>query len=402
MRIKIALSYFLSLWLVPGALAAAPAGGSDWLRTACASGKVTLDAAPDYGKDTEWAGVFYNTFVDIAAAPDGTVFAACSRQHKIFRFDAGGRLAGSFGRQGQGPGDLTSPGDLSILDGEFLVIGEKADLRRVSLFRLDGTFAKLLATKSVAFRVVALRDGKIAYSSRHSQMSPRSVLETTERVFIKDCGTGTEVQVAEFRDEQRMIDNKTLALKFNQGVAHIARTPGGDLLVGSCFEPLLRVYSPDGRKVGDLALDMTPSPVTRAFLKGFRESRIREWKDDPRINEAGLKMRIDNLDKVLYEGTLDQPLPLYRAFYTDPGGHLMFFLTPRDFEGSGPAIKACEPDGKPIGEFRLEPGRWGIEVDPTKRHFAFTAGGLYVLVENKDAADYELRIIRVDPPGRAD
>lgn len=402
MSVRPALPLFVVLCLISGPLTAASAGEGDWLRQACAAGKVTLDAAPGYGEGTEWAGVFYNTFVDIAAAPDGTVFAACARQHKVFRFDAEGRLAGSFGRQGQGPGDLTSPGDLSVLDGEFLVVGEKPDLRRVSLFRLDGTFAKLLTTKSAAFRVVGLREGKIAYSSRHSQMSPRSVLETTERVFIKDVGSGAEVQVAEFHDEQRMIDGKTLALKFNQGVAHIARTAGGDLVVGDCFEPTVQVYSPDGRKVRDVNLDMAPSLVTRPFLKGFRESRIREWQDDPRVNEAGLKMRIDNLDKVLYEGTLDQPLPLYRALYTDPDGRLVFFLTPRDFEATGHTLKAFEPDGKAIGEFRLEPGRWGIEVDPTKRHFAFTDRGLYVLAENKDAADYELRIIRADLPGRAD
>ena len=34
MRIKIALSFFLGLWLVPGPSPAAPAGESDWLRPA--------------------------------------------------------------------------------------------------------------------------------------------------------------------------------------------------------------------------------------------------------------------------------------------------------------------------------------------------------------------------------
>jgi hypothetical protein len=126
------------------------ADGNDWLGHACAAGKVPLDAAADYGNGTNWAGIFYQTFVDIAAGPDGTLFAACARQHKIFRFDVKGRLAGSFGRQGQGPGDLTGPGDLSILDGEFLVVGEKAELRCVSLFRLDGTFFKLLTTQASA------------------------------------------------------------------------------------------------------------------------------------------------------------------------------------------------------------------------------------------------------------
>jgi len=402
MSVKSALPLFVVIGLISSPLSAPSASERDWLRQACAAGKVVLDPAAGYGDGTDWAGLFYNAFVDIAAAPDGALFAASAREHKIFRFDAEGRLAGSFGRQGQGPGDLTGPGDLSVLDGEFLVVGENPEARRISLFRLDGTFFKLLTTRSSAFRVVALRDGKIAYTSRNTRMSPRSVLETTERVFIKDAGTGAEVQVAEFHDEQRMLDGKTLALKFNQGVSHIARTADGCLLVGSCFEPLLRIYAPDGQKTKEVPLDMAPIPVTRSFLKGFRERQIRAWEEDPRVTEQGLKVRTDNLDKVLYEGTLDQPLPLYRDLYTDPEGRWFFFMTPSDHEASGPSIRAYDPEGKPVGDFRLEPGRWGLQVDARMRRFAFTATGLYVLVEDKEATDYTLRIIRIDPPGRAD
>ncbi len=370
------------------------------LQKVYASGRISLDAAAEYGKDTDWVAVLYNPFTDITAAPDGTAFAASSRQHKIFHFDAGGRLIGSFGQKGQGPGDLTGPGELSVLDGEFLVVGENPETRRISLFRLDGSFVKLLGLRQGAFRVVALRDGKIAYTSVRSQMTPQSVMETTERVFIRDVETGTEVEVAEFHDSQRFIRKGNSfrgTQKFNAAVAHISRSFEGDLLVGGCFEPVIRVYSPDGEKIKDVPLDMVPIRATRSFLMKYRDTRVRAWKEDPRVTEEGLKIRIKNFDETLFEDTLDKILPLYRDFYTDSEGNWLFFLMPLDFDESGPTIRAYASDGKPIGDVRLEPGRWGVEVDVRKKHFAFTDSGIFILVEDTKASDYTLRIIRVDP-----
>jgi hypothetical protein len=227
-------------------------------------------------------------------------------------------------------------------------------------------------------------------------------MEKTERVFIRDIETGAEAQVAEFHDSQRFIRKGNSFLgtqKFNTSVAFISRSLEGDLLVGGCFEPVIRVFSPDGKIIKEVPLDMVPARATRAFLSKYRESRIRAWKEDPRVTEEGLKIRLKNFDETLYEDTLDKILPLYREFYTDSEGNWLIFLMPSDFEEPGLTIRAYAPDGKPLGDVRLEPGRWGVEVDARKRHYAFTDRGIFVLVEDKEAADYTLRIIRIDPPG---
>ena len=113
-------------------------GWSQDLKTGYRSGSIVLNNSPGFGEATDWKLQFYNTFTDITAAADGSIFAASNRQHTIFKFDSKGALIKSFGQEGQGPGDFNGPGDLSILDGKYLVVGEYALGHRISLFDLAG------------------------------------------------------------------------------------------------------------------------------------------------------------------------------------------------------------------------------------------------------------------------
>jgi hypothetical protein len=100
--------------------------------------KAEIEVRPDpgFGQGTDWAAFIENEFNGLAVAPDGSVFLAQQRAHRVHKFDRAGRLIKSFGRQGQGPGDFNFPQYLSILDGKYLVVGERAEGRRISLFDL--------------------------------------------------------------------------------------------------------------------------------------------------------------------------------------------------------------------------------------------------------------------------
>ncbi len=71
------------------------------------SGPIRLEQDTEFGKHTDWKNLFYHLFCDMTVAPDGSIFVASSRQHKIFRFDEKGKLIKSFGQRERAQATLT-------------------------------------------------------------------------------------------------------------------------------------------------------------------------------------------------------------------------------------------------------------------------------------------------------
>jgi hypothetical protein len=95
---------------------------------------------------------------------------ATPRQNKVLLFSKDGKLLSEFGRPGQGPGDLTMPTDVFVLDGRYVGVLEYA--QRISLFNLKGEFQKIIKTDGYRFMPGA-QPGKIAIMWG-SQRLPRS------------------------------------------------------------------------------------------------------------------------------------------------------------------------------------------------------------------------------------
>ncbi|MDD8026217.1 MAG: hypothetical protein PHI34_06875, partial [Acidobacteriota bacterium] len=73
----------------------------------------TIKIVPDpaFGQGVAWDSIFRKeTDVSLAFLPDGSFFLGCGREAKVYKFDAAGKIVSSFGRKGQGPGDLTEKG----------------------------------------------------------------------------------------------------------------------------------------------------------------------------------------------------------------------------------------------------------------------------------------------------
>jgi hypothetical protein len=54
------------------------------------------------------------------------LFISVGPDHVLYGCSPEGKLISKFGQKGKGSGDLYFPGDLSVLDGRYLVIGEYA------------------------------------------------------------------------------------------------------------------------------------------------------------------------------------------------------------------------------------------------------------------------------------
>ena len=78
----------------------------------------------------------------------GAIYVLDSKEAHVKVFDASGRYLRTIGRKGQGPGEIEAPRSVSINRGS----GELAVLqtsRRMSFFKLDGTFLRHLSFKEI-------------------------------------------------------------------------------------------------------------------------------------------------------------------------------------------------------------------------------------------------------------
>jgi len=373
-------------------------GGQTDLLEAYKSGPIRLEPDPEFGKDVDWNSLFYNLFCDLTVAPDGSIFVASSRQHKIYKFDGEGNLIQSFGQEGQGPGDFYLPGDLSILDKEFLVVGEYASLHRVSLFDLEGNFQKLLKTQRPPFWSTALRDGKIAYVVNNYRGEGRSNRKKIASVVIRDIDGDQEIKVAEATFTSASIIMGQGMVSFGDatsGRMFIASSKEGNLLVGNSLRPEIEVFTPEGTKLATVPLNIEPIPVTRQLINEYKNFQITQLSSDPEHSQAQKQEMLREMKKSTWEHMFAENLPLYRELLVDSEGNLIVFRRTDCLAECPIFIQVYSPSGQFVCETELVEGSFLLPIDPRIKNMGFTERGLIALVEVKDAPEFSLRLMRV-------
>jgi DNA-binding beta-propeller fold protein YncE len=97
------------------------------------------------GEESAAKGEF-NQPCGVCCAPDGSIVVAENENSRIQQFDASGRFVHTFGREGSGPQDLSSPFDVCHLDRRFapsssassLLVVVDSDNKRVVMWSADG------------------------------------------------------------------------------------------------------------------------------------------------------------------------------------------------------------------------------------------------------------------------
>ncbi len=376
-------------------------GWSKDLKKDYQSGSIVLNNASGFGETTDWKLQFYNTFTDITAAADGSIFAASNRQHTIFKFDSKGALIKSFGQEGQGPGDFNGPGDLSILDGKYLVVGEYALGHRISLFDLDGNFIELLKTQHSVYSPTALRDGKIAYLGlAHREEDSQNTVQI-QTVYIKDINTQEETAVFSFRTTSRSIRLKSgMSISFGNdtgGWTYLARTFEGNLAVGVSTEPLITIYGPDGSKLTEFSLKRKPVAVTKSIVRRFKDIELNIMRQEAEHQQEIQQGRFKELEKASFDHLFSDYLPLYQEFLTDEEGNFLIFRKDDCFADCPILIEVYSPKGEFVCEMEIKTGEYNLIIDRRRKHMCFTKEGLIALVQPKiSAADFQLKMIKVE------
>ena len=372
--------------------------GQEGLRNAYRSGPIRLEQDPEFGKNTDWNTLFYHVYCDMTVAPDGSIFIASSRQHKIFKFDPDGNLIKSFGQKGQGPGDFNMPGELSVLDEKLLVVGEYALSHRISFFDLEGKFQKVIKTRRPPYRPVALRSGRIAYIVHNYRGDGPTDREKIASVVIRDINSEEETKVAEFTFSLASLTVGGIMYSFGEGTSgafFIASSKEGNLIVGNSLSPVFDVFSPDGTKVSTFSINIKPIPVTKQLISEFKKYHIDQISRNPRVSQGKNQDTLRQFKKASWDHLFSENLPLYREVLVDAEGNLIVFKK-TDCLGECPVFAHIySPDGEFICETELVEGPFDLTVNSRIKNMCFTNQGLITMVEVRDAAEFELRVIRV-------
>ncbi|MCP5052836.1 MAG: 6-bladed beta-propeller, partial [bacterium] len=284
------------------------------------SNTVKLEADPSFGTGTDWESLFYDTYKWFIVGPAGNIFVSNNRQHNIYKFSPAGEMVTRFGRKGRGPGDLYYPGNLSILDDKYLVVGEYASSRRISIFDLDGKIVKILKADRNVFSPIALKNNKIAYMGK-SLKSPKTV---KFRIFIKDAISGKEVLVTspEMPNSNyiRSRGNSLLMFANQIGDVIINRTAKGNLVVGVSNTPDVTIYSPEGKQVRSFRLNIKPVAVITSYIREFKKGKI-DWAKSKRAYSHYLSP----IKKANFESFFARNFPFYRDIMVDSEGNFLVF-----------------------------------------------------------------------------
>ncbi len=332
------------------------------LTAAYLNGRITLTPDPDFAEGTDWESLFLDRHRSIKVAPDGSIFVSNSRDHNIYKFDADGKLIAKFGKRGEGPGDLEFPGKLSILDGKYLVVGEYMSRRRISLFRLDGTFHSLLKTRYPPRSPLALGNGKVAYiglSSRMEQKGDSFEMINLNRIIVIDTVTGQEREL------------ETITTSVNEvkdGSVMIARSAEADLLVGLSIRPEIEVYDPDGEKKGILKLTIDRLPVTKKITETYQFKMA--------VTQGGKRKTIAY--------PLGKFLPYFCDLTVDALGNILVFKMSEDPKTGPIVIQVYAQAGKFLCETKLVRGNFDLKADRRIHTLLdFTERGIFGILPSK-------------------
>ena len=233
---------------------------------------------------------------DVAVDDQGRIHVLDAGDHVVRSYDASGMYRGSFGAEGQGPGEFSRPYELAFAAGELIVI----DANRVSFWSPDGTHLRdaPLPAQSFGGSLIGIDDGAMVGFEIHFEADESGF---RREVFISRAAAGGEPPL-------RLLQIPGAMVEVSAGVPAVFPQ-----LVG---EPSGRLYVTAGEEYQVHALDAAGG-VDRAL-------RV-TWRREPITEEikAGTADYFDQLPDV----EIDWPelMPALRNVLGDGHGHLYVF-----------------------------------------------------------------------------
>ena len=230
---------------------------------------------------------------------NGDVWVLDEGNDHLVRFDSTLSTARTFGRSGQGPGEIEFAQDLA-LDGDRLIVAETGN-GRLSIFDTTGTFREALPMARPPKHIAVTREALIATTTL-----------AEDYAYRVDPQGGIERFAAVPRSVQRLARSDTAT--YLRAGPFIAPAPGGGLYVVDPSVLALSTFDREGRLTSTRLL---PEP----FRGGLLEQRVRRAKTWGARAAAFIDTPATKRISVSDDGRLLVlfPLPDHWGLLIDPG-----------------------------------------------------------------------------------
>ena len=361
-------------------------------------GIIKIIPDPNFGESSDNDSLFIDNLKDLLVTPDGSIFVSNNRTHNFYKFSPGGKLIGTFGREGRGPGDLYSPGLKTCMDDKYLVFSEYPEMRKISVFDLSGKCTTTLRTKSNCFTAVGLKNGYIAYYSiklLSKSKNGRSSLSVSLHIINMNSKDEIEIPFGTMvRGFLKLVGNGAMSMSQNfLGDVIIKRTGDGNLLAGATNSPDIKIYSPEGKLLKTFQLNIKPIPVTRQYIEKQREIIINEFHTSQTSPEL-FKIVKKAVEQTDFENIFGEYLPYYKTIVVDAEGNFLVFKWLDSVGKSNEMFQVYSPDGKYLCETVLDKGKFAIDAARNFQNMQFTSSAFYGIVTSADDEE-NIRLVKV-------
>ncbi len=270
--------------------------------------KLVLEPLFTVGGDSN-AGEFFSV-IAITVRNDGSILVLDNKDCVVKAFDANGRFLFSFGKKGQGPGDLNGPTGLTVMPSGEIIVADGLN-RRLAVFSASGKFVKTQSPPQIlrvdnlsigpgdriAARVPAPAGGKLGYEIK---------------IFDRDFKPIKTLARIELPDPQK----QRIDLLASGPALLYALDERGFIYTGSPNGYMIRVFDFNGRLVRTIEREYDPIPVG----KDDRDRMMRLLRSVPGAAKSDPTSRF----------AIPDVLPPYSYFVVNREGQLLV----RTFEKS--------------------------------------------------------------------
>ncbi len=296
-------------------------------------------------------GVFFVGYGDISTDDGGNVYVLDSRAKNVKKFDSAGKFIKVIGREGQGPGEFSSPYRLAC-SGDRLVVWDMMGFR-FSLFTLEGDPIKSVRhsfpEKGNPMKIRSLPSGEFVVSLEKVYFEPKKPQDFSIVLFSPEMEELNTIYThSVWRNIWGIPNSPNIPLPFFPQV-YWDLTPDGGVVIGFSEKYEIDIYDKEKGKLSSFARDYDPIEVTKEDKEIFFNNLVFAGS-----TSDGAVVKKEPPPALKEHTRFPEFKPAYSGVAVDSEGNIIVCPYVKEKKEEGKCFDAFDPLGNFIARVRIE------------------------------------------------